>query len=449
MKKLGKMLVMLLVVIFGGLTILSGCFKDPSKGKEKIVFWTPPFVEVQTREWFTRWTDKFNETNTDNIYIDINFIPEDVWEQRLTAARDNGTAPDLIFANYAKIPLEGRAGYHRDLNEYFTDEEWADVYENIESMINVQGARYIYPAFFEPYSILYYSKSKFTDAGLDPNRPPETWAQLIDYSQKLTNNKTGSEKVYGIQLPPAGQLGWALWGFQGMAGTELLNDNWDTAVYDTEFNRGLFEMFRAIYKGGYSPKTSAYSYTEINQLANGRVAMQPCGSWAIGQLKNDFPNKFSDIGIAKFPTPNGEDNISTAAMGGWGMTISADCKKPELAIKFLKYLLAGDEEIMLDFFKGLGYSKFTARKSVDNKLNTMEETKNDEMRKYISENINPWVVPEPCYPWSISDAFAIKLQEYMLQDKSLDSVMSSLGSQLNGYIKSEETANKNPRKTMA
>jgi multiple sugar transport system substrate-binding protein len=171
-----------------------------------------------------------------------------------------------------------------------------------------------------------------------------------------------------------------------------------------------------------------------------------CPDCQRAQIKNDYPELLPDLGIAKFPTPNGETDISTAALGGWGMTVSADSKKPEAAVKFMKYLLAGDTGIMVDFFRGVGYSKFTGRKSVDEALEDAEDSKNDVFRKYISEEILPSSVPEPCYPWSFSDNFAIKLQEYMLQDASLDTVMSNLGALLNAYVKSEETAGNNPRK---
>ncbi|MDR0856349.1 MAG: extracellular solute-binding protein, partial [Clostridiales bacterium] len=327
-----------LTVLFSAIQF-DACFRDPRKqlaaGKEKIVFWTPPFSEVETREWFTKWTERYNAENEDNIYVELTFIPEDAWQQSINAARAEGAAPDLVFANYAAVPLEGQAGYHRDLNEFFSDEEWDDLQPYVESMVNVNGKRYIYPGFVEPYSVLFYSKSKFAAAGIDPNAPPTTWAQLTDYARRLTNNATGADKVYGIQLPPAGQLGWVLWGFQGMAGTELLNENWDTPVVNTEFNRRLFDMFKSIYQGGWSPKTSPFSYNEINQFANGRVAMQPCGSWGIGQIKNGFPaSVLADTGVCAFPTPDGETGKSTAALGGWGMTISSDCKQPETAVKF-------------------------------------------------------------------------------------------------------------------
>ena len=34
--------------------------------------------------------------------------------------------------------------------------------------------------------ILYYNKDAFREAGLDPNKPPSTWAELEEYAKKLT-----------------------------------------------------------------------------------------------------------------------------------------------------------------------------------------------------------------------------------------------------------------------
>src|ERR671928_1829754 len=34
--------------------------------------------------------------------------------------------------------------------------------------------------------VLYYNKEMFKEAGLDPNKPPATWAEQVQYAQKLT-----------------------------------------------------------------------------------------------------------------------------------------------------------------------------------------------------------------------------------------------------------------------
>ena len=40
--------------------------------------------------------------------------------------------------------------------------------------------------------ILYYNSDLFPKAGLDPRKPPETWAELEQAAQRLTKPSTGS-----------------------------------------------------------------------------------------------------------------------------------------------------------------------------------------------------------------------------------------------------------------
>ena len=50
--------------------------------------------------------------------------------------------------------------------------------------------------------VLYWNKELFKEAGLDPNQPPATWAEMVTMAQKLTK-KDASGKVtqYGVQIP--------------------------------------------------------------------------------------------------------------------------------------------------------------------------------------------------------------------------------------------------------
>ena len=41
-------------------------------------------------------------------------------------------------------------------------------------------------------------KDLFAAAGLDPEHPPQTWAQLVEYCKKLTVSKDGKTTQYGM-----------------------------------------------------------------------------------------------------------------------------------------------------------------------------------------------------------------------------------------------------------
>ncbi len=42
---------------------------------------------------------------------------------------------------------------------------------------------------------LIYNKTKFKEAGIDPDKPPQNWDELYDYAVKLTKDKNGDGKT--------------------------------------------------------------------------------------------------------------------------------------------------------------------------------------------------------------------------------------------------------------
>jgi sn-glycerol 3-phosphate transport system substrate-binding protein len=50
--------------------------------------------------------------------------------------------------------------------------------------------------------LFFWNKQLFKKAGLDPNRPPQTWAEVLEYAQKLTvRDARGNATQWGLELP--------------------------------------------------------------------------------------------------------------------------------------------------------------------------------------------------------------------------------------------------------
>ena len=73
--------------------------------------------------------------------------------------------------------------------------------------------------------IAYYNKQAFTEAGLDPERFPRTWAELADASAKLVKRDGARTTRWGIKI--ASDVGNAQWTFGALAnqaGHKLMNE---------------------------------------------------------------------------------------------------------------------------------------------------------------------------------------------------------------------------------
>ncbi|MEG1769544.1 MAG: ABC transporter substrate-binding protein, partial [Comamonas sp.] len=73
--------------------------------------------------------------------------------------------------------------------------------------------------------VMYYNKDLFKQAGLDPNRAPQTWKELSEAAQKLTRKDASGKVVqYGIQIPSTGFGYWMLQTLTTPNGVLLANE---------------------------------------------------------------------------------------------------------------------------------------------------------------------------------------------------------------------------------
>ncbi|MFC5649934.1 ABC transporter substrate-binding protein [Paenibacillus solisilvae] len=406
--------------------------------KSTLEFWANKF-EPTTDAWFKKWTDEFNKTH-ENIQIKLTIVPGDAWAQKMKAAQAAGKAPDLYTMNYGGIANAAKLGQIKPLNDLMDPSVFNDLYDNVKEFVSIKGTYYAYPKLVEPSAVLYYRKDLFTAAGLDPEKPPVTWDELIDYGKKLTQ-----KGIYGLATAQtAPDLGWSSWGLQYNAAGHLpIADDWSKADVMNDGYKKLLDYYKTAYESGIMPKQGLSAYADAAPFGKGKVAMEISGSWAIGLFRNDYKSMLDKIGVAPMPSIDGDQTKPTSTLGGWTLVIDGKSKHEQEAADFISYLLAGDTNIMIDFFKTSQFSKFSPRKSVDEAMNQDEAAKNDPWRKLIAEKVIPYAKAEPIYPWDISMAFSTAIESAM-KGESVDKALEKAEKTINDFIAKNKLAGTNP-----
>jgi sn-glycerol 3-phosphate transport system substrate-binding protein len=81
--------------------------------------------------------------------------------------------------------------------------------------------------------VLYWNKEAFKEAGLDPSKPPTTWAEQIDYARKLTKRDAGGNVTqWGLEVPSSGFPYWLFQGFTTQNDVLLMNQAGNETYYD-------------------------------------------------------------------------------------------------------------------------------------------------------------------------------------------------------------------------
>lgn len=183
--------------------------------------------------------------------------------------------------------------------------------------------------------VLYWNKDLFKEAGLDPSKPPATWAEMVAYSQKLTK-KDASGKVtqYGVQIPSSG---FPYWLFQGLT-TEndaILMNSAGTEVY---FDKpGVIDALQywvdLSKKYGVQPAGITEWGTTPRDFFEKKIAMM----WTTtGNLTNVKANAKFDFGVAMLPA--NKKRGSPTGGGNFYIFKKSTPAQQQAAYKFIKWM---------------------------------------------------------------------------------------------------------------
>ena len=183
--------------------------------------------------------------------------------------------------------------------------------------------------------VLYWNKDLFKEAGLDPNKPPANWTELVAMAQKLTK-KDASGKVtqYGIQVPSSGFPYWLFQGFTTQNDVILANAAGNAVRYDDpKVIEALQFWVDLSRKHGVHPGGVVEWGTTPKDFMERKVAM----IWTTtGNLTNIRNNAKFDFGVAMLPA--GKKRGSPTGGGNFFIFKKATPAQQESAFKFARWL---------------------------------------------------------------------------------------------------------------
>ncbi len=183
--------------------------------------------------------------------------------------------------------------------------------------------------------VLYYNKEAFKEAGLDPNRPPATWKEQIEYAQKLTkHDASGKVTQWGIQIPSSGFPYWLFQALAIEAGTNLMNSAGTQTYYDRpEVIEALTYWVDLVNKYKVHPQGIVEWGTTPKDFFEKKVAMM----WTTtGNLTNVKTNAKFDFGVAMLPA--GKQRGSPTGGGNFYLFKKSTPAQRDAAFKFIKWM---------------------------------------------------------------------------------------------------------------
>ncbi|NUT18562.1 MAG: sugar ABC transporter substrate-binding protein [Hamadaea sp.] len=406
-----------------------GSGKDSgSGGKTEVTIWQQKFTD-QEDAWYKKAVAAYNAAQ-DKVKVVHQIVPADAWDQKMKAAQAAGKAPDVFTLNYNKVQGFARTSQIQALDGVIAADKWSGLQDSVVGSITYKGKKYGYPMLVEPSAVLYYRKDLFAKAGLDPEKPPASWAELIDYGKKLTTKQVSGFSTAGNQI----DMGWSTWGLQWNAAGHLpISDDWSQPRATDPAYKQLLQAYQDLYKQGVMPKQPLAAYADATPFGQGKAAMMACGSWAASVLLSDFPKVVGNVAAAPMPSFDGDATKPTATLGGWTWVIDGKSTKAQAAADFIAYVLAGDPALLVDYFKTTKFSKYSPRTAVADTISSDPAAKENPWAQTIQDKVVKYAKPEPTYDWSISLAFG-KAIEKALQGKDIDTALKEADAEIKDII---------------
>lgn len=287
-----------------------------------------------------------------------------------------GNKVDVIFGEIDWVPGlvdAGLAAPVRDiLPQAFVDDFYPDVLKSFE----VEGKAYGIPLYVSPY-VLYYNKNLFTQAGLDPNKPPKTYDEMLSYAQKLSQLKDANgNKVYAFGQTTASVpvSGASLTAMVFNFGGQVLDVQGKLAV-DNQGFKDAFTMVQKLDQLGYNPQNAKLKDLR-NLFALGQLAMYYDQSWGFNGVKSINPDAVNFTASAE-PLKGGNGVGASLLQAHCFILVDNGAARKAALSKFVEFVIS--EQTLSSYLRDLTPA-YPAKKS----MATMESVVNNGILKGAS-----------------------------------------------------------------
>lgn len=301
-------------------------------------FWTRDSNQAQVRKLVDAW----NSSHTDQIEVTV--IPASDYMTKVGASVGAGAPPDLMAVDLIYVPQFAAASQLTDI----TDLAKGLPYFEQLSPSHVRLATFDGKIFGLPFnaegSYLMYNKGLFEQAGLDPENPPKTWAEIADAAAKI---RALGDDVYGYYFSGAcaGCNAFTFLPLIWASGGDVLSEDGTTATLTDPSVAAALDFYRQMWADDLIPAgAQADTGTDFaNAFGSGKIGMVGTGAFNIGNIKANYPD--IDFGATFLP---GMEGSESSFAGGDSIAIPTGSKYPEQAFEFIKW--ATSDEVQLEYY---------------------------------------------------------------------------------------------------
>ncbi len=258
------------------------------------------------------------EAETD---IEVNMEYQGSYEDTLNSsfsAIEAGTVPEVVQIDslHARqiLDTDAMTSVEGVLPE---DYPFDDFLEPVTDFFEIDGELFSLP-FNNSNAILYYNKDVFEEAGLDPESPPETLGEVMEYSREIVDAEAAD---YGITWP---NHVWFIEHWFALADQEIVDnengrDDDPTTVHtETDTGEALWEWWREMNQDDLYTNPGMEAWDEATEIFYGETSgMLLTSTAAVAGAINASEEQGFELGTGYYPALDDRTGVPIGGASFW------------------------------------------------------------------------------------------------------------------------------------
>jgi multiple sugar transport system substrate-binding protein len=279
-------------------------------------------------------------TQETGIVVDVEAIPWDNVNDRLTTAVASGQGPDVTQIGLSHLASFLEAGALEDLSDRVGDHPNLDPGNFLEAATadtNPGGGLYSVP-WVSDTRVLFYRSDILAEAGIQA--PPRSWDELRATAKALAGRGEGR---YGYYIPQWDAALPVTYTWQ--AGADVVDDDGDVTL-DTDGFREAVDHYLGFYQDGSVP--TAGDFDQTTGFISGAAPMLVSGPYLASAIAEQAPELEGKWGVSTVPTKEtGTSLFAGSNLGVWAGTGNLDA-----SVQLLSFL--ADPETQVGWYESVG-----------------------------------------------------------------------------------------------
>jgi ABC-type glycerol-3-phosphate transport system substrate-binding protein len=236
--------------------------------------------------------------------------------QQETGVQSYFTEPPVLISKHGVADISGLA------------KGWSSFADYVPSIASIatDASGKVYGIPTDGYTLgIYYNRKMFQAAGLDPDKPPTSWADFRSYAKALTTSS-----VAGFaDTSTSNQGGWHFTNWMYTAGGDMQNADGTKAAFNSPKGVSVLQLLKDMRFTDNS-MTKEQNFTQaqtLELLATNKVAMVVMAPDQLNNLQSQFGADLKNFGMGPMPQNGGNATLAGGNIWVFNPKASADAIK--------------------------------------------------------------------------------------------------------------------------